>query len=300
MASFALIAVCLGAGLLLSRLRVVPRETAAQGVLAWLVWVALPAFTLLRVPRLTWSSQLLLPAIAPALVFVLAIVVLGLASRSRPRSERAALILAGALCNTSFVGFPIVQAYYGEPGLELAIVSDQTSFVLLATAGVIVAARGSAEGKLALWGIALRVLRFPPFVAFVIALVAPRFVDLAPIAPLLETLAHTLIPLALFAIGLSLVTEGITRDLREITMILAYKLVLAPLAVLLAGLALGVSGLPLRVAVLEAAMATMASAVIVAGEQGLSVRVISLAVGVGIPASLLTTAGWWWLLERLG
>lgn len=296
MASFALIVVCLGTGLALARMGMVPR-TAAASVHAWLVWVALPAFTLLHVPELSWSPELVLPALAPVVVFGGA--ALAFSWGARPPATRAALVLAAGLSNTSFVGFPLVSAYYGEAGLSVAIVSDQMSFVLLSTVGVVVAARGSS-GALRLSTLALRVVRFPPFIAFALALILPRFVDLAIVDPVIEPLAGTVGPLALFAIGLALRTEGVTAELPAISRVLAYKLLVAPALVLALGLAMGAHGLVLRVSVFEAAMATMASTAILAADHELDVRLVSLLIGASIAASFLTTAGWWWALEHFG
>ncbi len=297
MASFALIVVCLGAGVLLARSGRVP-EAAATSVHAWLVWVALPAFTLVHVPGLTWTGDLLLPALAPVVVFAGAALLFSQGALAP--STRAVLVLAAGLANTSFVGFPLIQAYYGDSGLSIAIVCDQVSFVLLSTAGVIVAARGASSGSVSLPALALRVVRFPPFVAFVLALVLPRFFDLAPLAPVIEPLAGTVSPLALFVIGLALSTKGIREELPALSRVLGYKLLLAPVLVLLLGLALGTRGLPLRIAVFEAAMAPMASTAILAAEQRLDLRMLSLAIGGGIVVSLATSFGWWWMLEQVG
>jgi predicted permease len=272
-------------------------SSAAASVHAWLVWVALPAFTLLHVPELRWSPDLVLPAVAPVIVLVGA--VLFFSWGSRPAASRAALVLAAGLANTSFVGFPLVEAYYGDAGLSVAIVCDQVSFVLLSTAGVAIAVRGSAGGSLSIPALALRVVPFPPFVAFVLAILLPRFVDLAPLRPLIEPLARTVGPLALFAIGLSLETDGLRAELPTLARVLGYKLLIAPALVLGLGLAIGAHGLALRISVFEAAMASMASTAIVAAEQKLDVKLISLVIGSGIVISLATTAGWWWLLEQL-
>ncbi|WP_321540449.1 AEC family transporter [Flavobacterium piscinae] len=79
------------------------------------------------------------------------------------------LILTGGLGNTSFVGFPVIEALFGQEGLQTAIIVDQPgSFVVLATLGVTVASvfsKGEVDSK----AIIKKILFFPPFIAFVLA-----------------------------------------------------------------------------------------------------------------------------------
>jgi predicted permease len=50
------------------------------------------------------------------------------------------LILTAGLGNTSFLGFPIIEALYGQEGMKTAILVDQPgTFVVLSTLGIIVA-----------------------------------------------------------------------------------------------------------------------------------------------------------------
>jgi predicted permease len=79
---------------------------------------------------------------------------------------QGALILTGGFLNSSFIGFPVIEALYGKKGLETAILVDQPgTFVMLSTVGVLVAVLYSS-GTPSASAIAKRVFTFPPFLGF--------------------------------------------------------------------------------------------------------------------------------------
>src|SRR3546814_3232858 len=56
------------------------------------------------------------------------------------RSRIGALTLVAGLGNTSFVGYPLIEALRGQEGLAYAVIADQGGcFIALAVGGVIVA-----------------------------------------------------------------------------------------------------------------------------------------------------------------
>lgn len=286
MLNFVLIAFCILAGWSMRRRQMVPAD-AHVGINAWLIHVAIPATALHYVPQIVWSRELWLPLAMPLVVWGMAWLLLG-RLRHEP-ATRSALLLGAGLCNTSFVGFPLVSAYYGDAGLRLAVLSDQISFILLSSVGVMTAAAGGD------WRTQLRqVLTFPPLLASALALC----VNVSALDELWVRLGATMIPLALFSIGLQL-EIGLGRERRALAQGLGYKLLLAPALLALLALATGEHGLPAKVSVLEAAMASMATTSVLAARYGLNLQLSNLLIGIGIPLSLLTTAGWWWVLERL-
>jgi malate permease and related proteins len=79
---------------------------------------------------------------------------------------------------------------------------------------------------------------------------------------------------------------------------LAYKLVLAPaiLSLLYLGL-LGLHGPTTQVTLFEAAMAPMITAGIVAIDHDLDPPLVTMLLGIGIPLSFVTLAGWAMVLK---
>ncbi|MCD8491891.1 MAG: hypothetical protein LRY51_08325 [Geovibrio sp.] len=69
-------------------------------------------------------------------------------------------MLSGGLGNTSFVGFPMINAFYGEELIGIGVLCDQGSFFVLSTLGIMVAAK-YASGRVSSWEIVQKVLMFP-------------------------------------------------------------------------------------------------------------------------------------------
>jgi predicted permease len=210
---------------------------------------------------------------------------------------KGSLRLMGGLANTSFVGFPLIAAYFGEQYISIAIICDQVTFLLLSTAGVVVAINASKKQTLSATVVLKKVLRFPPFLGCVSALVIPHFIDISAADPLFEKLAATVAPLALFSIGLQLQFKGWLSEVKNITVTLVYKLLLAPLLVLIVFFCLGFKGIIPQVSLFEAAMPTLLTAGVVADEYGLNPKLSNLIIGSGIILSLLTTAGWYYIIR---
>ena len=84
------------------------------------------------------------------------------------RGRIGALTLVCGLGNTSFIGYPMVEALRGKEGLALAVVSDQVGcFVALAIGGALVTSIYSGA-RVDFSAIAKRVLSFPAFIALLI------------------------------------------------------------------------------------------------------------------------------------
>ncbi len=84
------------------------------------------------------------------------------------RQRIGALVLPCGLGNTSFMGYPMVEALRGESGLSLAVVADQLGcFPLLAAGGIVVAS--IFAGKRPSMGLVTRrIVTFPAFIALII------------------------------------------------------------------------------------------------------------------------------------
>ena len=257
--------------------------------------MAIPAVALKYLPAIHWTNDLFLPALMPVIVWCGAWLLFKVYSLKRKLdpATRAALTLTAGLGNTSFIGFPLVQAYYGAAALSIAVICDQVTFVLMSTAGVIMAMNASGTENLNARLVLKRLFSFPPFVAFVTALVLPRFVDISPVNSLLDKIAVTLVPLALFSVGLQLNFTGWLSEVKLLSMGLGYKLLLAPAVVFVMAYVFHIKGLIPQISVFEAAMAPMITASVIATEFELNPQLANLMVGIGILLAFITSAGWW-------
>jgi len=299
---FILILICISAGIILSRLRLLPTD-AHKGVNAWVINVALPALSLRYVPEIQWSSQLLLPMIGPPVVWMGAWLYARIydSKKRLPGGSRTALRVTSGLGNTAFLGFPMVAAFYGESEIHHAVVFDQITFIIFSSLGVITILKASSETTEALNFIFFlkKVLRFPPFIGCLVALLFSRFIDFTPSHPLLDKLVATMSPMALFSIGLQLKFGAIKQEWKLISSGLFYKLLLAPGLVLLLAFLLHSTGNSAKISVFEAAMSSHITASLLTGQHNLNPRYCSLVVGMGILTGFITAAGWYFLLECL-
>lgn len=294
MSAMLLVLVCMGAGAVAARLPHPPQ--LVTGLNWWVLNIALPALVLVSVTRLDISPALLWPAAGMWLVFGGAWLLLHGLGRAAgwSRGQIGALVLTCGLGNTSFVGFPLIEALRGPGALPLAVVADQLgTFVQLATLGIVVAALYAGSRPRAV-EIGRRILSFPAFLALVAALMLTGFgIDLpGMLRAVLARLGDTMTPLALFAVGLQLQLRVVRHDLVPMLAGLGWKLALAPAAVWAMLTLADVRGQAFDIAVLQAAMAPMVTAGILAQQHGLAPRLASGIVGIGIVLSLATVPLW--------
>jgi predicted permease len=302
MTNFLIILVALAGGYILRKTGKVQASSAA-GINAWLINIAMPAVIFKYVPHIAWTPEVIFPFTAPALVLAGAGLFTFIAAKLMrwDHGRTAAVFLGTGWANTSFVGFPLLLAYYGPASLAIGVLCDQITFVLLSTIGIAVAAasqaRASSTGKPVWKTVLARVASFPPLWSFAVALVLPRFVDLSPIEPLFDALAVTLGPVALFSVGMQLSFTQVKLGGKVLAVGLVYRLILAPLLTLGAAWVFGLTGETVRVTVFEMGMAPMVTVAVLAAEYGTEPRLASAMLGLGIPLSLLTSLGWWYLLS---
>jgi len=270
---------------------------------AWVINVALPALSFRYLPDIEWNNQLILPLVGPAFIWIGAWLFVRIYDRKRRLTvgSRAALLVTCGLGNTAFLGLPMVSAYFGESEILHAVLFDQITFIIFSTLGVIVILKASSEKyeTLNFTYLLKKVLRFPPFIACIVALVFSRFIDFSPMNPLMDKLVATLSPMALFSIGLQIKFGAIKQEWKLVTAGLSYKLLLAPALVLLLAFLFHSTGNPARISVFEAGMSSHITASLLASQYGLNPRYCSLVVGIGIVTGFITETGWYFLLGYL-
>jgi predicted permease len=299
MNNYLVLGTCFLLGILLRRSGRLP-DNAAIALNGFLVHVSLPALILTYVHDLQLDSRLILPALMPWIMFGLGCVFFWFMGRALSLSPATTggLMLTGGLANTSFIGLPMIEAFYGAEFLGLGILIDQVgSYLVLSTLGVLVASIYSSSQTVNAKAIIRRIVLFVPFQAFVLALVLMPIAYPAWLDELLRRLGGTLIPLALVSVGYQLQLSAVRGKALPLMTGLFFKLVLAPALILCLFVGLfGAEGSVARVTVFEAAMAPMIGASIVAMDHNLDPPLVTLMLGVGIPLSFLTLPIWWHLL----
>lgn len=291
MSNLLIIVLSLIMGIALRRVKTVP-ENAFITLNQIILYVALPALIFRNIPGMEWNISLMALCLVPWFLFFLAWGVFR--KTTWPDEVKGALILTAGLGNTAFVGFPVIEALYGEEGLRYAIFLDQPgTFLIVSSLGLLVANR-YASGTLRKRDLALRIFLFPPFLSFLIALVlaAAGWKATGTGEMILDRLAGMLTPLALISVGLQLRLGDIRTEGKYLYTGLVFKLFISPLVILGAMKALGLTGTFGRVAVMEAAMAPMVTSTIVAQAHGLRPKLAALMLGIGVPLSFVTLLFW--------
>jgi malate permease and related proteins len=299
MTNIILLVVCFGAGIFLHKTGRFPAATPTV-LNGFIIHVSLPALALLHIHRLHLDTSLFYTAAMAWWLFGAGFIFFRFMGRLLGLSAgtTGALILVGGLGNTSFVGLPMIEAYYGKEFLGVGLIADQLgSFLVLSTVGIFVATVYSS-GDVSPRQMARKILLFPPFQALVLAFLLIPVPFPEWLTTILQKLGDTLTPLALASVGFQLRLSHMRGELKPLSLGLLYKLVLGPalLTLLYVGL-LGGGGKVMQVTLFEAAMAPMITAGIIAVDHDLNPPLVTLMLGIGIPLSFLTLPVWCWLLR---
>lgn len=252
-----------------------------------IIYLAMPSIILLKVPSLSINSDMLVPALYPWLWALiggsLIIAVCRFFQFSKP-IEGASLLL-GLLGNTSFLGFPIIQALFNDEVLSYAIVFDQVgNFLLLSTVGLLIIAvyAPSATGqKVSATVIIKRVFSFPPFIALLITVTLPIQGLTSNIEPILNLLGKSLMPMALLVIGLQFQPQLLPEHRAPLTATIALKMLVCPLLAyaILVSFNIDIATAAKQATIIEAAMPCMITPGIMAIQAGLSPRYCATLLG---------------------
>jgi hypothetical protein len=278
-------------GMLIKRLPAFPDETG-NALNLFVIYISLPALVLLKIPELTFSQDLLVPAVMPwGMLLFSASLILILSKIFRwDRPTTGCLLLIIPLGNTSFLGIPMVQAFFGEEAIPYALIYDQLgSFLGLATYGsLILAVYGTGESKPSIQTAIKKIITFPPFIALILAFALKSFDYPATLTHLLKMMAATLVPLVMVAVGFQL-TLKLSKDVvSQMSIGLGIKLIIAPLVALFMCKVFGLKGEAVQVSIFEAGMPPMVSAGALAILANLSPALTAALVGIGILLSFAT------------
>jgi predicted permease len=258
----------------------------------FVIYISLPALIFLKVPELIFSKNLLVPAIMPwgMLLFSCVIIIILSKTLKWDRETTGCLLLLIPLGNTSFLGIPMVKAFFGENAVSYALLYDQLgSFLALATYGsFILALYGRIESRPSIVSVVKKIASFPPFIALVLAFFLRAFSYPSIAVGLLKMLSSTLVPLVMIAVGFQL-TPRLSREMTsQLGIGLSIKLIAAPVAALFFCKIAGLEGEAVQVSIFEAGMPPMVSAGALAVSANLSPALTAALVGIGIVLSFVT------------
>lgn len=301
MGNFILIFVFLVLGIVLQKVKYFPTN-CYKSLNNLVVYFCLPALSLYYIPKIKLDSHIFFPIGVAWIGFVVSFFFFSFLGRKLGWSRKltGCLIITAGFGNTSFLGFPIIEALYGQEALKTAILVDQPgSFVVLSTLGILTAilfSSGSSSGV----QIVKKIILFPPFITFVVACLMNIFnFDFQDtIQFLLQKIGSAMTPLAMLSVGLQLHFDRKSQHWKFLGLGLLYRLMLAPaLFYLLYVVILNQHTQIIQVSIMQSAMAPMITASILASSYGLKPKLCSMMIGFGIPISFITLTFWYFVLH---
>jgi predicted permease len=269
--------------------------SASEVLNRFVIDVCMPAAVLRYAAKLELEAEILGVIAVPWILTALtAASVFALARRfTIPDGRTAVLLLCVPLGNTAFLGYPMTRALIGEEALPHAVLYDQFgTFLLLSTWGLWVLARFGGDRRPTAREIAAKVVRFPPFVALVVALTLMPAAPPPVVAALLERLSDALLPIVAFAVGLELRLRMPRDAFAALAGGLLAKLALAPLVAWGLVRLFGLEGASADATVFESAMPPMVTAGALATSHRLAPELAAALVGYGTLLAFATL--WLW------
>ena len=297
--NFILLLFCFAAGIFLRRYNRLPENTPAV-LNAFIINIGLPAMALAYLHDIELSPSLFYAVLAPWVMFLIGAVLLWQSCKALhlPRETTGCVILVGGLANTSFIGIPMIEAFYGATWMGIGIAMDQLgSYVILSLLGIAIARLFAAGPRPDFREVAIRILQFPPFIATIAAVLLQPVTYAEWLDTLLTRLAATVAPLALVSVGYQLSLSDVKGKVSPLVLGLSYNLVIGPLIIFAIFVwLLDIRGTILQVTIFEVAMAPMIGASIVAMNNDLDPSLATLLVALGVPLSFLTLLVWYQVL----
>ena len=224
----------------------------------FIINVSFPAVILLTAPAISFQYDALFSATAPWMIILIVAVSTTLITKQLGWSKeiRTVILLLAALGNTGFVGIPLAKAFFSTEQLGHAIMYDQMgSFLAFITYGTFVISKQLSDNSGVRWqNVIKRVITFPPFLSFIIAMLIPQDIYPEILLTSLHYLALTIIPLAMLSIGMTLQFHVDTEYRVPLMIGLSFKLVLAPVLILVSGLVLGKTPDLIEICIFQAAL----------------------------------------------
>ncbi|CAH0995606.1 hypothetical protein EMA8858_01729 [Emticicia aquatica] len=293
MSNLLLLFICLFLGIVLQKIKGFPKD-AYLALNSFIIYVCLPALTLLYTTEIHFQQNQALPILMPYILFVSSFIFFKILAPifNFDRSTTGALTITAGISSISFVGFPIFELLYGNEGLKIGILMSQAgSFVVCGTLGIMTASYYSSSNP-TVKNIFKNMFTFPPFLAFCIALIInildfhfPSFIK-----EILQKTGSPFTVLALVSVGLQIKFNLKKFAEKPLLIGLFFKLFLAPLIIFLIYLILLKENTWLgKICVVGAGLGSMNTATIIAINHRLNPELASLMVGIGIPLSLIST-----------
>lgn len=254
-----------------------------------IIYVGLPAFVFRAVHGAALGAELLGVVLISWAVFAIVLAAAWVLTllRASDGPRRGAVLLASALGNTGYIGYPVTAALLGASAVPLAVFSDVfgTVFALVLVGFPVAARYGTA--KRARGNPVRDLLTFPAVLALIAGLVLRPVAVPTVVGDGLELLANLVAPLIMLSVGLMLSPRSLVRGFADMAVVTVLRLAVAPALALVLGSML-LEGDALQVAAMQAGMPTMMLSLVIGERYGLDTDFIASAIFVTTVLSALT------------
>ena len=218
----------------------------------------------------------------------------------RPMREAVVYGFASGQSNIVLVGIPLVLSAFGEPGaVPLFLLIAVNLPIMMTTASLLIEGSGEGVSRDAFLRLGRSFATNLVLIGFLAGLVA-RLVGVAPSGTpkaVIELVAASALPCALFAMGLSLKLYGIKGDFNVSALITATKLFVHPLIVfLMTRYVLSMQPVFAGVAVVFASMPSGINSYLMAERYRVGVPATAGAVSLSTGLAVLSISFWLWVL----
>jgi predicted permease len=276
-------------GWALKRFGILKREDA-RPINNIIIYVGLPALIFQAVHPAELDLSLGVIAAVAWAVFIIVALLSWFASRrlKLARTVAGGFIIAAALGNTGYIGYPVAQAFLGEQGLVREIFYDIFGTVAaFLFVGMLIAERmGSAKDSKV--NPFVEALKFPAVLALFAALLLRPVTIPTVVSDGLDLLASLVVPLIMISVGLSLRPSALRRFAVPLGLLAAIRLFVAPLIALGLGTLAFAEQDIVRLVVLASGMPSMMLTLVIGERFGLDTDFIAGAILVTTIASAVT------------
>lgn len=277
--------------LLLGYLFKIIYQDNSKQLVDFIIFFSLPAIVFSKIYPLILNNKILnliLMFICFILFNLLLAYLIGKLMRLNKQSLATFMIVA-TFGNTSFIGFSYIDAFYGEEFIVYGLIYDLFgSFLLLVSIGMFIITWGKNK-KNSITSIFKNIFLFPPLIMFIITLMVKNFTIPNFLLLTSQTLASTLVPIAMIAIGMKLELKHIFAKFHIVSVAMILKMVVVPIIILIGFKHFyGINETWVKVTIIEMAMPPMTMATVLAIKGGLDEKIAINSLVLGVLLSLIT------------
>jgi len=248
--------------------------------------VSLPSLVMYSILTSNFSGNFIkIFLIVPITMLIQFIIVFLLGSiYIKDRKELATLILICVMGNTAFLGYPLVELFFGLKNLPIGILYDQVHFYTFLIIVYPLISIISRNEKFSFKSSFIT----PPVIAFLISLILKNFNMSSFFIESLNILKQSVTPLVLIYLGINLDLNITKNDLKYLLPTIFLKLIILPFITLYISNLLKSEQIVKNVSILQSMMPTMMATIIFGSQIGLNKKNIAKAVGITTILSTLT------------